>query len=230
MSAQSMTPAEFSKDMQRMIKRVEAKTAGNNARDTLMPEMRTIGKMLKDKHKKAIKQHRSVGGKPWEKLYSAPTPRVGDSSGMIFSSGKVVHSKIKITKGKQKKPALAYRKRFGPPTRPMNALQRGGKEKFGVKPTKKILDILSNKVTEGRQSSGSRGWYYGPSWFRYGFTKSTKWIEDLQYGRSATGTGKSRVTGKLPAREIVGLTGGMKRYIESQITKGFMRLLRKDKV
>ena len=230
MSAQSMTPAEFSKDMQRMIKRVEAKTAGNNARDTLMPEMRTIGKMLKDKHRKAIKQHRSTSGKPWEKLYSAPTPRVGDSSGMIFSSGKVVHSKIKITKGKQKKSALAYRKRFGPPTRGMNALHRGGKEKFGVKPTRTIMDILVKNVNAKRQSSGSRGWWYGPSWFRYGFTRSTKWVEDLQYGRSAIGAGKSKVTGELPPREIVGLTGGMKRLMEAQIAKGFMRLLRKDKV
>lgn len=228
MSAQIMTPTEFSKDIQRMLKRVEARTGGNTSvTNTLIPEMRTIGKMLKTKHGKSMRQHRSPSGKPWEKLYSAPGPRVGDVAGMILD-GRSVWAEIESSK--QKKNAKAYRKEYGPPLRPMNALKRGGKEKFGVKPTKTLYDLLFTNVNTKQKGGGKRVFYYGPSWLSYGFRKSTAWVEDLQFGRAAKGKGNRKYTGKLPPREIVGLTGGMKRFMEAQIVKGFMRLLRKDKV
>ena len=159
---------------------------GSVDRYGLVSPFRTIGKYLRKKAVKNVRQSRDNRGVQWEKTYSEPLEKVRhkDPVPMLLSNGQVVTQKIKTRKGKQAR--KRFRQKYGPPLRKLRAIHRGGK--FATQ--KRIADFLN---TPGRSIR------FGKWAFEFGFTPGTRWVEKLQFGGTYKG-------GMVPKRTILGLT------------------------
>jgi len=230
--SKTMTPAQADKWLKDVLKQVSRNGKG------LIPEFRTVGKMLKRKHAGFLKSHKGPDRKAWAKTYSKPLPKVGEVAPTLVRDGEIIPPH-KIRSSREKRYAKAFREKYGPPPKGKPALHRGGKRAYALSPTKWIMTALvtnvlarektiAKKLGEARIPHGKSALQYGPNWLAYGFSPSMQWVTNLQYG-GRFGGGKRRKEGapKIPPRMVVGLTGGMQRFIVAQVAKGWRRILAK---
>lgn len=175
------------------------------------PEHRKIGTYLIGKTKKDLRAHRAPDGSPWKDRYAAPRPRVGDEkTPMLLDNGRIVSQTIRSAAGKRR--AVAVRKKYGPPLKPLKALVRrkapGGLARY------KAVKIWEFLTTRGRAFRMSK------THWEYGWTPGTAWVEKLHNGGTYLGN-------PVPARPILGLTASDIAAIEKIYAAGVDRRLAK---
>lgn len=157
-----------------------------------MPEHKKIGKHIRAQHRLRLKAHIDPDGKPWPRTYHVPRPKKGDRVPLLISDegqAKVIVQTIRTTAGKRK--AVAFREKYKatqPPYKPEKALIRTG----GKRKVRRIWDYLVGKGLLGRSLR------MGKDFLHYGYTRGTRWIEELHFG----GTFKGK---RVPPRQVVGL-------------------------
>ncbi len=166
------------------------------ARSGWKRENRAVGRHLVKVHKKRVRKNVNAFGVPWKPMAVKPKPAVGGTAAMLVEKGgKVVKSKRsgvarlayrKLRNRRDKKRAMEWRKKFGPPWKRTKALVRRSAKGPAPKATK-ILDHLSNRHKALRIYRDG---------LTYGFRQS--WVRRLHFGGAVFGT-------DVPSREIVGM-------------------------
>lgn len=205
-----------------------------------------IAKYIREGHMKRLTAHQTPEGQPWKETWFAPAPKIGDRAPMIVSRGPlpgigqkqrfqsartgqypaVVVETIRTASGVRR--ALAFRKRYGPPLKAEPALIR----KTGSHKVKRIWEFLSRAGRSVRYVKRAEG--YG---LEYGYTRGTRWIEDLQNGgqyrrRSGDSPFRSLVANynpTIPPREMVGLTAGNVAEITGYLADQYERFVREGR-
>jgi len=155
-----------------------------------VPEHKKISKYLRDQHKKRLRAHVDPLGRPWRPRFHKPMPKVGDVAPMLAEGGarRVVTARIRNVPDRRR--AVEFRKRFGPPAKAVPALIRTRKYP-GAHKAKKILEFLTK---------AGRSVRLGKTFLTYGYTPGTRWIEE------AIGGGTSRRYRKrIPERDVIGM-------------------------
>jgi len=176
-----------------------------------------IATYLLKNHKKRVRGHKDPDGKMWPKLFVPPRPKIGEKHPMLLDNTKskrsVIVQKVKSNRGKRR--VMAYRKKFGIPTKKLHSLHRktvpSGFSKKLIAP--KIWDFLSSRGKSVRTARYS---------LTYGFTPGTEWVKQHQFGGSYNGK-------KVPKREIVGMNMADVKKIEDIYLFDYKRKISRGK-
>jgi len=182
---------------------------------------RKVAAHLKREHRKSLRAHTTPTGMPWKKTFVPPMPTIGDYAPMILETGQIIKQTIRTRRGVRA--AQAWRKQYGPPTKPKKALVRtAGKKRHRARRIfdRLVTNVLSTKkTTQKRRAAGLdtvTALSYGPRHLIYGYKAGTDWIQELHFGGTYRGE-------PIPAREIVGMTEADIAFIKQAYIDAFYK-------
>lgn len=209
-----------------------------------LPELRKIGKHLKDATRKRLTAHTAPGGGPWPSYFYKDLPQLGEDAPMLIgdipaakppsirtivwprskqraSRGTqvVVTQASKTTRGMLA--AWRFRERWGPPWGPTQALIRK-KPSPGAYRKTKILDFLVGAKAMGRAMRFEKDKETGARSLVYGYTKSTDWIRQLHFGGQS-----KKFKARIPPRPVLGATAADEKFMAATFKAGWQKRIAK---